>query len=202
MNNMQYCHYPKSAGRMVEQMLRQKFDANYFRMPGNFISNTPGRKSDFYKYRQHVKAYLLCAGKSDICIGGHIRPLKFVEKKASFIREPVDRMYSEYQFFKRKNPGFIGDRTFLNYAKDASKCMVPYSDFYGNNHFQFIGFFDRLQVDAKRFAEILGVDFEPKIVNATEYEAVSEGERCAAEEILQADVRFYKAIREKYGLAA
>lgn len=202
MNNLQYCHYPKSAGRMVEQMLIKKYGRKYYRMNGNFLSNTPGKKSDFYKWRQYTKARLVYFCANNSCIGGHIRPLEFVAWKACFIREPVERMYSEYHFFKRKNPEFIGDRTFLQYAMNTKKLMVPYSDFYGGNEFQFIGFFDRLEVDVERFAEILGVDFEPKIVNATEYEAVSEVDRCAAEEILQEDVRVYKAIRSKYGLAA
>ena len=108
-----FAHIPKTAGTTVSDMLRRNFGQSMISMPHAFLEgNVPSDRIDHWlRIQPHLR-----------CLSGHRFNLdlpwassEFDFRVISFIRDPIDRLYSEYRYIRKAG---IADATGL--ARDST----------------------------------------------------------------------------------
>ena len=195
-NKFQFCHYPKSGGRTIELILAKRFGSRYFRLHGNFVTDVASVFGKDNRFKQELKAHYFYASNNECCVGGHIPPQRLLRNKATFIRDPVSRMYSEYNFFQEKNPNRIKNISFIEYVEKSKNNLISYESFYLGNDFFFLGIFEHFEDEARRFANLLNVDMVIPKVNSTHYSTLDRSDQLEAQRLLKSDCEVYDLIRE------
>jgi hypothetical protein len=193
---MQYFHFPKSGGRSIEILLRSRFGSGYIRTNGNFISGLDFLQSGDSLLNQQIKAWANIKLRKNVCIGGHIPPLGFVESKFSFIRSPDTRIVSAYYFFKKKNPAEMRGISFVDYVDMIGDGL--YRLYYDGTSYDFIGIFEDFDKSFNKMSRLLDIGSDIPKVNVTRYERASDSSRLKelayAASILKDDMLVYEDV--------
>jgi hypothetical protein len=196
-------HFPKTAGTSLRvqfvQLLGDQVELDYARGP---LKSTGHETAEFPSGKRLVH--------------GHFRPYRYASTHAywmTFLRHPVDVLYSKYFYWKSwREPGsevrarFYRERpSILEFAIYPGVNRFMSESYFGNfdmSRFDFIGFYENRDADIPRLSKDLGL---PLVAGVHENQTPETGERLEMEadrslrrqltDLLAADVAFYERQR-------
>jgi hypothetical protein len=191
-NKFIFVHVPKTAGTSFIKTLDQKY--------GDFTCRDYGGKSS---KKNHIdrRGFENC----DI-IYGHFKSDKYKHlnrPQISIIREPTERVISEYFFKKYKTKNIID---YLMRKKEVSRPKIIYDNVIHEyiqdiNRFKFIGLTERFDETIQRFNKILGINLPKTSFHSKRNpnkKRVSKEERQFIKNFCKKDYEIYNAVLNRW----
>jgi len=217
-------HIGKTAGSSFLATLENHFGNKLLKDYNDFgVKKISATSSRYEKYKAILKASVDLAEKdwSKIeCIHGHTLPLKYLlmgyKRQAKFViwlRNPVDRLFSHYYYWKRSYDPKISDDLHRKVIEEnwtiERFCLAPeFQNLYSGNiwgfpleYFSFIGITEYYEDDLAYFARnFLKSEVEAKKVNVGDNEGkpyvIDESLRNKIESFHEQDMALYQRALE------
>jgi len=204
-------HIPKTAGRSFLAILQSVY--------GSELVMHFDRKNYPEKSIPDVEQFKLQLNEKIKVIHGHFRYKEFRDlegfknaKLITWVRNPVDRVISNYSFFKKRITFALNDaelqrrknESLLEYAfkDDTRNLMSQFTDGLKLNDFYFIGLMESFNSELLKLSEMLNWgSFEiPRINDNAEFKnqlpSVTEEEKTLIENLNAKDIELYSKVLE------
>jgi len=159
-------HIPKAGGTTLKSVLRRKYRTR-------LLIDYP----DHEARKSRIETLMgMLRERPPKAVHGHFCASKYIGRRyITFIRDPVERRASEYNYIRRryKNDGLIIDEGWANALSISLHEFMEIPDSTYSNlldidirQFSFVGLMDRFEMDMARLCEMLQVSYRPEKANA------------------------------------